>query len=188
MFGREGWIIGQCIAALAVVVGFISFRQKTPERILVCEIISATLFTLHYLLIGAMTAVALNLLAVVQCVTYYIRERRGGKGKALPLIFTALTVASGVLTWEGWHSAFIVSGLAVYSLSIALCDAQGIRRAMLFKSPACLVYNIAAASIMGTAYECAVLCSSIIGLVKNRKRLSKRELRKRAKRKRKQLR
>lgn len=86
----------------------------------------------------------------------------------VPLIFTALVITSGILTWEGWHSAFIVFGLGVYSVSIAFPNAQSIRYAMFLKSPACLVYNAAALSVGGVAYECAVLISSVIGTVKNR--------------------
>lgn len=170
MFGEVGYIIGQCISGLAVLVGFISFQQKTAGRILFCEILSASLFTLHYFLIGAPTAVVLNLLGVLQCVVYFFRDKRGSKSKLFPIIFTLLVVTSGVMTWEGWHSAFIVFGLAVYSVSIALPNPQTIRYAMFLKSPACLVYNVCAVSIGGTAYECAVLISSLIGTVRNRKR------------------
>lgn len=169
MFGDVGYIIGQCLSGIAVLVGFISFQQKTPSRILVCEIISASVFSMHYFLIGAPTAVALNLLAVVQCVVYYFRDKRGSKSPIVPLIFTVLVITSGILTWEGWHSAFIVFGLAVYSVSIAFPKAQTIRYAMLLKSPTCLVYNAVACSVGGVVYECAVLISSVIGTVRNRR-------------------
>ena len=166
MFGTVGYIIGQCLSGFAVLVGFVSFQQKTPGRILSCEILSASLFTLHYLLIGAPTAVALNLLGVVQCVVYYFRDKRGSRAKFWPILFTILVVTSGILTWEGWHSAFIVFGLGVYSVSIAFPNAQTIRYAMFLKSPACLVYNAVALSVGGVVYECAVLLSSVIGTVR----------------------
>lgn len=170
MFGEVGYVIGQCFSGFAVLVAFISFQQKTAGRILLCEILSASLFTAHYLLIGAPTAAALNVLGVLQCIVYFVRDKRGSKSKFWPFVFTALMVAVGILTWEGWHSAFIVFGLAVYSVSISLPNPQTIRYAMFLKSPACLVYNVCAGSIGGTAYECAVLISSLIGTVRNRKR------------------
>lgn len=168
MFGTVGYVIGQVLSGISVLIGFISFQQKTPARILTCEILSASVFAAHYFLIGAPTAVALNLLAAVQCVAYYFRDKRGSRSMVVPLIFTALVITSGILTWEGWHSAFIVFGLGVYSVSIAFPNAQSIRYAMFLKSPACLVYNAVALSVGGVAYECAVLISSLIGTVKNR--------------------
>ena len=170
MFGTVGYIIGQALSGISVLVGFISFQLKTPARILVCEIISALVFSAHYFLIGATTAVALNLLAAVQCIAYYFRDKRGSKSKVIPLIFTALVIASGILTWEGWHSVFIVFGLAVYSVSIAFPKAQSIRYAMFLKSPSCLVYNAVSLSVGGILYECAVLFSSLLGILRERKR------------------
>lgn len=170
MFGQIGYIVGQCLSGIAVLVGFISFQQKTAGRILSCEILSASLFTAHYLLIGAPTAAALNVLGVLQCIVYFFRDKRGSKSKLWPFVFTILMVAAGIVTWEGWHSAFIVFGLAVYSVSISFSNPQTIRYAMLLKSPTCLVYNVCAGSIGGTAYECAVLISSLLGTLRNRKR------------------
>ena len=171
MFGTPGTVIGQALSGVCVLIGFISFQQKTPARILTCEIISASLFSAHYALIGEPVGAVLNLLALVQCIVYYFRNKRGSKSPFFPILFTVLTVLSGVVAgWGTWYSVFIVFGLGIYSVSIAFPNAQSIRYAMLLKSPACLTYNICAGSIGGTVYECAVLISSIIGTVKSFKR------------------
>ena len=81
------FIIGQVFGVLVVIFGFISFQMKTPARILLFQIIVAVLFALHYLFLGAMTAVWLNVLAMVQCVVYYYRDRAGYRGRILPVLF-----------------------------------------------------------------------------------------------------
>jgi hypothetical protein len=159
-------ILGQILGGVAVILGFVSFQMKSARKILMFEIATATIFSLHYLCLGAWTAVALNSLSVVQCTAYFLREKSGKKGKILPLVFTVLIVLSGILTWEGWHSLLIISGLAVYSVSMASSNPRFIRFAMLYKSPACLLYNLLVWSIGGVLYEAAVLTSSVIGLIK----------------------
>lgn len=162
------YIIGQGLGVVAVVLGFICFQMKTARRILVCQIVTALVFSLHYLLIGAMTAVGLNLLAAVKCLVYYFRDKRGSKSMVLPIFFAVLVVITGVLTWEGWYSMFLMIGLVIGAISLAFSNAQNIRVAMFFKSPCCLFYNLIVASGGGVIYECASLVSSIIGIIKNR--------------------
>ena len=173
MFGEATeimYIIGQALGIIAVILGFFSYQMKTAAKLLMFEIIVAFVFSAHYLLIGAPTAMALNILSAVQCIFYYVRNKRKSKSMVIPIIFTVLVVATGILTWEGWYSIFIVLGLAVYSLAIAMPDAQMIRIAMFIKNPLCLAYNALVFSVGGIVYECTVLVSSIIGLIRNHKK------------------
>jgi len=163
------YILGQALGALAVVLGFVSFQMKTSAGILSFQIAAALVFAVHYLLIDAWSAMALNLLACVQCVFYYLRDKRGSKSLVEPIVFTVLIVVTGALSWEDWYSAFIVLGLAINSISLALNDAQRTRWCMFVKSPLCLVYNALVMSGGGIVYECAVLLSSVIGTVRQYK-------------------
>lgn len=162
-------IIGQLLGIVAVILGFVSFQMKTPRGILFFQIITSLVFSAHYLLIGALTAMALNLLAVIKCVVYFLRNKAGKNGFVAPAIFTVLTIITSILTWDGWHSAFIMTGLVVNTISLALPNANKTRLCMFIKSPLCLVYNAIASSGGGVIYECAVLVSSLIGVIRDRK-------------------
>lgn len=161
-------VIGQLFGIVAVFFGFVSYQMKKSRGILIFQIITALFFCAHYFLIGALTAVALNLLGAISCVFYYFRDKRGSKSLVEPIIFIVLIIVASVLTWEDWYSAFIMSGLVVNLISLALSNAQKTRLCMFLKSPLCLVYNIIVSSGGGIIYECAVLISSLIGIIKNR--------------------
>lgn len=171
MQGNESYnvfeIIGQILGIIAIVFGFVSYQMKTPGGILIFQIVTALVFSVHYLLIGALTATALNLLSAVSCIFYFIRDKRGDKSKVEPIVFTVLVIVTSILTWDGWYSVFIMLGLVVNSLSLALGDAQKTRMCMFIKSPLCLVYNVIVSSGGGVVYECSVLISSLIGVIKN---------------------
>lgn len=168
MFGEIGMMIGQGLSVVAVITGFISYQMKTAKGILFFQIITALIFSAHYFLIGAMTAMALNLVAAIKCVCYYIRNSRQSNGLFVPFFFTVLVLVTSVLTWDGWYSAFIMTGLSVHAISLSLSKPQTIRKLTLIKSPLCLVYNTCVLSVGGIIFEMSSLISAIIGIIKNR--------------------
>ena len=169
MFDDIPHLIGQLLSLAAVATGFVSFQMKTSKGILAFQILTALLFSAHYALIGAMTAAALNFVAAVKCVVYYIRNQRNSKSLLFPVFFTVLVFVTSLLTWDGWYSIFIMAGLLVNSVGLALSNPQTIRKLTLIKSPLCLAYNILVLSSGGTIYEIAVFLSAILGIWKNRR-------------------
>lgn len=163
------YMIGQLLSIVAVILGFISFQMKNAKGILAFQIITAFVFSAHYFLIGAMTAVALNFLGGVKAIFFYLRNKRGGKDRWMPIAFTAVTVVASLLTWDNWYSALIMIGLVVNCISMSFSDPNKMRMAMLIKSPLCLVYNALVFSAGGIIYESAVLTSSILGIVREHK-------------------
>ncbi len=163
-------ILGQVLGFVPLVTGPLAYQMKTPSRLLAIQILTALSFSTHYFLIGATTAAALNIIGAVKCVCYYFRNRRGSKSQLFPIFFTVLVFVTGVLTWNGWYSIFIMSGLLLYSVSLSLSDTQTIRKLTLIKSPLCLVYNIFVSSGGGIAFEIVTLLSVLIGLFRHREK------------------
>ncbi|MBR2387627.1 MAG: YgjV family protein [Clostridia bacterium] len=163
------YIVGQILGIIAVILGFICFQMKSPRVILIFQIIVASVFVVHYICIGSMTAMALNIVAAVQCVCYYFRDKKGSRGLFLPVFFSVVMVIASILTWGEWYSVFIMTGLVVNAVSLAFSSAHKIRVAMLIKAPLCLIYNVLAGSIGGVIYESALLVSSVVGIIKKNK-------------------
>ena len=162
-------LCGQILGGVAVVLGFISYQMKTPRGIISFQLITALVFSVHYLLIGTVTAALLNFLAGVKCLAYYFRDKRKGKSIWEPIVFCLSVVVSTILTWEGWYSALIMVGLVADTIGLALNDPQKTRGVLFIKSPLCLVYNGCVRSLGGIVYECAVLISAAVALFRNRK-------------------
>lgn len=163
------YIAGQALSILAMILGFISFQMKSAKGILVFQILASLAFSAHYFLIGAMTAMALNFLGAIKCFFFYLRAKKGSKNLAIPIFFTVLVVVTSLLTWDGWISSIIMVALVINSIALALSNPQVTRACMYIKSPMCLVYNLLVGSVGGVIYECSVLVSSTIGILRNRK-------------------
>ena len=147
------FIIGQALGVLVVIFGFLSFQMKTSARILIFQIIVAGLFALHYLFLGALTAVWLNLLAMVQCVVYYYRDRLGCRGRVIPILFSLSIILVSLLSWEGWHTLLIMIGLAINTLSLSFSRAQSIR----IEAPEELLVNVDGEAMRSSALEMSVV-------------------------------
>ena len=112
---------------------------------------------------------ALNAVALVRNLCYYWREKHGG-GRLLPILFTVIMGIVGLCSWEAWYSVFVVFGLVVNSYCVSFSDPQKVRASILVSSPAVLIYDGIVLSIGGLVYESVAILSSLIGLIRYRKR------------------
>ena len=163
------YLIGQSLGIVAVILGFAAYQMKLVRGILLFEIITAFVFAAHYLLIGAMSGVAMNLLSAVSSIAYYIRNLKESENWVIPIVFISLNIIIGIFTWEAWYSLLIMLGLVASKIGLAFSNAQKTRLCMLIKSPLCLCYNILVLSGGGIIYESALLISALIGIFKYRK-------------------
>ncbi len=162
--------IGQSLGIVAVILGFISYQRKTQFGIIISQCATALVFSAHYFLILAPTAVALNFLSAVICVFFAFRNKKQSRSKTEVIINCLLITTAGVFTWENIYSLFLIAGLVTSTVSLSFSNPQNTRWAMFIKSPLCIIYNVAVASMGGVIFECVVIISAIIGLVKNKVR------------------
>lgn len=160
------YIGGQIFGIAPIVFGFISFQAKSSRGIIFWQLATALSFSLHYLMIGAITGMALNLVAALKGITYYFRNKKGSKELFTPIFFTVLAIFTSILTWQAWYSLFLLTGLIINTLSFALLSPQKVRVCMLAKAPITIVYNVFVFSIAGIVYESIIFISAIIGLIR----------------------
>lgn len=161
-------IIGHIIGFVAMTIIVISYQQKTHKNILLFQMVSGLLFTVHFLLLGAYTGAIMNLLGALRSLVYSNRGKKFTSTIVWPILFTIGFAVSGILTWDGWIS--IVPLIAMIMSSIVLwIENPKINRALSIPTSACwLIYNIKIPepSYAGIATEIFVLSSIIIGIIR----------------------
>ena len=165
-------IIGQILGGVAIILGLISYQMKTQGRIILMQALTGLVFVVQYLLLGAYTGMAMNLVGVVRCIVYYFRNKRGSNEKVTPMVFAVIMAIIGILTWNAWYSVFMFLGLVINTLCLAFSDPQKLRISVLITCPMVLTYNvlIPTPSIGGIVYESVAIISAIVGLARNRKK------------------
>ena len=163
------FVTGQIFGIVAIALGFLSYQMKTPAQISIVQALTSLVFAVHYLMLGAITGMAMNVICLIRGIVYYFRNKSGSNEKVTPLIFAVVMAVMGVLTWDKWYSAFIFCGQVISTLCMAFKDPQKIRKGILVTSPMVIVYDVFALSFGGIIYESVAITSSVIGIIRNRK-------------------
>ena len=132
------------------------------------QLLTGLVFCIHYLLIGAISGMALNVVVLIRNGYYYYRSKKENGEMVGPIVFTLLMLGIGILTWEAWYSVFAVLGLTISSFCMAFRKAQSVRKSVLVTCPLVLLYDAFAHSYGGIVYESVAFTSALIGILRNR--------------------
>ena len=163
------YFIGQGLGFVGPVLGVLSYQMKKQKDLLLFQLANSLVFVLHYLMIGATPAAAMNFIGVVRNAVFFRRRLKGDTDKVVPIIFTVITAIVGILTWEEWYSIFVFSGLVIHSFCMALSNAQAVRKSILVTSPLVIIYDCFERSYGGIIYESVAIASCIIGILRHSK-------------------
>ena len=163
-------IIGQILGLVALAFTALSYQMNDNRKLLVMQTISTAMFCVHYYLIGAAPGLTLNIICILRNLIYYNRDKKIFSGWLFPILFSLSQGIVGIFSWQGWYSILIIVGLMINTLFLALPSAQTIRKSILLTSSLILVYDIFVLSIGGIINEALAILSSVIGIIRLRKK------------------
>ena len=165
-------IIGQIISIIAVIVTFITYQMKSARQIFIVLSVATLISCVAYALLGGTTALGLNLMSIVRNVCYCYRDKNKHYDRIIPIVLSVIMAVLSLFLWEGYHSLFFIVGITLNTLAMGYFNPQNLRKSILLTSTLILIYNLFIPSIGGTINEIVAISSSVIGLVRNRKRIS----------------
>ncbi len=163
-------LIGQILGVIAVILGFVTYQMKTTKQVVLMQCAVSLVFCAHYLFLGAISGGVLNAVSFVRNVAYYYRDKKYLSGVWVPVLFVVLMTGLGIYSWQGWPSLFVIVGLAINTVALRFKDPQNIRRSILVTSPLVIIYDLIVRSYGGIIYESVSIVSSIIGLIRARRK------------------
>ena len=164
------WIIGQGFGIVAIILGFISYQVRTQRQVLFMQTMVASVFCIHYGMIGAYTALAMNSVCIVRNIVYDYRARNNIRSKLIPIAFVVIQVLMALLTWEAWYSVFVLLGIGINTYCMSFYDPQSVRKSIIITCPLVFTYDVFACSLGGAIYEAIAWTSAGIGIIRYRKR------------------
>lgn len=100
-------IMAQILGILAILVFSLSPQQKTKNKILIFQLFSSILYCLQYFILGAFSAVVINIIGAIKESIFYLYTK---KDKDIPvkilLIYTIIIIISGIITFTDIFSIF----------------------------------------------------------------------------------
>ncbi|WP_247882069.1 YgjV family protein [Azospirillum sp. TSH100] len=133
------------------------FHSRTA--MLLVQLVPCLCFALHFALVDAPTAAALNGLAAIQVLAALAVGGRAAFRIAYLLILPVIAVVMA-LTWTGLPSAFAAAGMALISLARYQTQVARFRGTMLVALPCWFVHNSLVGSVPG-------MISDLTGIVVN---------------------
>jgi hypothetical protein len=154
--------------ALVQIVGFIAvcftcalFQVNSRRAMLAIGMIGGLLYATHFILLGALTGAALNLLNILKAGIFY-RYNGLRRPAWIPYFFIGTTVVIGIATWHGFQSLLPVAAGCAATFAFWQLNTQRIRRLALIAPPCWFAYNIIVGSYPGMLSEIVNVSSNAI--------------------------
>ena len=162
-------IYGQIIGIIATAITALSYQANTKKRLLLIQSVAIVFTCISYLLLGASSGFALNIVCFVRNVCFYY-QKEGQRPIYVSTSIVVLVMAIlGAFSWQGAISLLIIAALILNTFFLSLGKPQILRYSILLTSTMVLIYNIYVFSIGGMINESMAICSSLIGIIRFRK-------------------
>lgn len=165
--------IPQIIGLLAVVTFLLSYQQKKRKNIILLNTVSRCLYILQYVLLGAFSGAALDVLGAVSSVvagkkhTGFIK-----KNTKATLIFmnTCSILVGGLIALynKSWIDLFSLTGVLLHTSAFWISSEKVIRRVSLLGSPFWFVYNFLSRAYGSAIGDILTICSILIAMIRHK--------------------
>jgi Bacterial inner membrane protein len=154
----SNFILSQLLIGIAICTDTLSFQFKEKKKIVACLLVSCSLISAHFMLLGHWTAACLGLLAAARFTASIFSS-----SKKLMAIFVIATVVVSIFTYEGLLSVLGCSG-GIFGTVASFCkEDKPLRQLMLIGTSLWIVHNFLAGSPMAVLMEAIFISSNIVG-------------------------
>lgn len=164
------YIISQLFVVFAMLSLGATYLCKDKKKIVALGILYAILYGGQYLLLGAMTGFAMNIISIIRNIWFYINAKNNKKNNLIVLIvLIVLAIIFGAISYSNIFSIIPVIASILYTYSIWQDNVKTYRWLALPISALWITYNICSKSIFGIIAELILLIVEIIGIIKIQK-------------------
>ena len=160
-------IIGQILGIVAPIITFVSYQVNSKKKLLILQTAATLATCLSYLLLGAKSGFALNIVCIIRNVAFFFQDSKSRFNLISACVLAAVMGGLGFLSWEGPISLLVILALAANTIFMSFGDAQLLRKSVICTSSMILIYNfcIPNPTIGGIINESVAIVASIIGIV-----------------------
>lgn len=158
------FIIVQAIGLLGSVLSILSLQNDNRKQILATQIFCCILWTVHYGLLGAYTAVLTNIIGLGRGIVFYNNTKSWAKNKFWMYLFILLFALSAVVTWNGFYCILPCISMTLTTIALWSHNMKKTRFLFLLNSPPLLAYNLITKSYSCALIEAVAFVSFIIAI------------------------
>ena len=159
-------IVIQIIGFFGILASVISFQCKKHNSILFFRTMNEFIFAIQYLLLGAYTGMAMNLIGCVRNVIFTKQVSENKKTVVSTVVFAILFFVLGLFTWQGKKSILIIIAKILSTFAYSNKNTTVVRSVLFITCTSWLVYNYCVLSIAGVLCEAFTLVSLLVGMIR----------------------
>lgn len=165
------WTLQYTLSQLCVFVAAClyssTFFIKNRNAILVLTCIISLIYSIQYFLLDSYTGVAINIVAILRCVWFYINNQRGKTKDYISLIICCVIfIISGILTYKHPMDIIAIVNVLIFSYTVWQSSVVRYRYIAPFCSLGWIAYNIYTKSILSVIFESIIFLIGIVGIIK----------------------
>ena len=170
-------LLAQIIGVLAVALFLLSYQQKKRKNIIITNAISRILYIIQYIMLGAFSGAALDVVGTVSSVaagkknTAFIKKHI----KTAVVLMNILIITVGLLLYENIVSLLPVFGVLLHTGAFWLDREKTVRRLSLLGSPFWLAYNLISGAYGSAAGDVLSIISIAVAIYRYDVRKEKKE-------------
>lgn len=160
------YIVSQVFVLFAIMSMGFSYLTKDKKKIMILVTFTSIFYGCEYLLLGAFTGVAVNIISIIRNIWFYINAKNGKKNSVWVLVILSLAlVILGVFTYENIFSVIPTIATIMFTYSVWQNNNKIYRYMAVPMSIMWIVYNIICNSILGVIAESIMIIFEIIGII-----------------------
>ena len=162
------FILSQIAMFIAMISDFLSLQFKKRQHTFIFLIISASLISTHYFLLGKVAAGVIVFISVLRFITCYFTTN-----KKYLFIFIGLNTLSLFFTYQSPTDLIIYIGLVIFIIGNFQKNNKLMRKLMMVGTFIVILYNFVIYSPMGVIAEGSFLVSNFVGYYRHYLRKNK---------------
>lgn len=159
-------LLGQILGIVATLIITSAYQANTKKGLLMIQTPGIAVLCISYLLLGASSGFALNVVCVLRNLGCYFVKEKTKPYYAMTAALMVVMGVMGILSWEGPVSLILIAALVANTFFIALGKPQILRYSIIVTSTLCLIYNVVVFSVGGILLEAISVVSAIIGSIR----------------------
>ncbi len=154
------------LGAIGILAAIIAFQCKKHRGVMFWRTMNETFFGIQFLLLGAYTGLAMNLVGCVRNVLFAVNVEKGRSNRPLILVFSTLFTVFGILTWQGPKSLLVIGAKIISTSAYGNKNLLLVRSCILITATSWLIYDLLVGSVSGAICESFTLASLVVGIVR----------------------
>lgn len=158
-------VIAQFIGTLAIIITAYALQLNKKNKILVCQIISNTLYLIQYFLLDALTASGASLISIFRgSILFYYDKTNKKKSKLILLCIILAIFIMTILTYKDYFSIIAFFASFLYTLGIWQNNLKLFRKIALITPILWFIYNIHVSAYISIFASCMEFISAVIAI------------------------